>query len=137
MFAKTTSKDLSLAVAVTIAGGVAMALALRQRWNPSDLSPGVEGAITTTVTGFLMTLLHKVDYPRTIAINAPLVAILYAACLLGGSHAVGLGMAGLQCVIMGFVGLALAFREPRPAPAPAPKPARRTSATSRPAHSQA
>jgi hypothetical protein len=136
MFAKTTSKDLSLAVAVTIAGGLAMVLALRQRWNPSDLSPGIEGAITTTVTGFLMTLLHKVDYPRTIAINAPLVAILYAACLLGGSHAVGLGMAGLQCVIMGFVGLALAFREPRPATAPKPA-APRPSATSRPAHSQA
>ncbi len=134
MFAKTTSKDLSLAVAVTIAGGLALFIALRQRWNPSDLSPGIEGALTTTVTAFIMTLLHRLEFPRVIAVNAPLLAILYVACALGGSPAVGLGMVGIQCVIMGFVGLALAFREPRPAPAPERAPQR---APSRPAHSQA
>lgn len=116
MLARTTSKDLPLSVAVTVLGGAALLVALRMRWNPGDLSPGIEGAITTTVTGFVMVMLHGVDYPRNVAINVPMIVMLYLACALTTTPAVGVGMVGAQLVLMGFVGLALALREPRSQP---------------------
>lgn len=134
MFAKSTSKDLSLSVAVIVAGGAALILAMRQHWSPGDLSPGVEGAITTSLIGFFMLLLHGIDYPRTVAVNVPVGAMLYAACALGASPAQGLGMVGIHAVVVGVVGLALSFREPRPEPSAEDK---RPLSASHPAHSQA
>lgn len=115
MLARTTSKDLPLPVAVATLGGAAIIVALRMRWSPGDLSPGIEGAVTTTVVGFLMLLLHGVDYPRSVIINLPMLVMLYLACALTTTPAIGVGMVGAQLVIMGITGLACAGRVVRPA----------------------
>lgn len=113
MFEQTTSKDLGAAVVVTLAGGVALSLALRAHWVPQDLSPGVEGGLTASFSSFLMALLHPLPYRRALALLAPLIAALFLGCASAAGPAVGLGMAGLQLVLMGIVGLALAARARR------------------------
>src|SRR5512135_526205 len=96
MLARTTSKDLGLSVAIVVTGGAALLWALRGQWNPSDLSPGIEGALTTAVVAFVMVLLHGVSLAQAYAINAPILGILYIACAYGASPAIGLGTVGLQ-----------------------------------------
>jgi hypothetical protein len=135
MLARTTSKDLGLSVAIAVVGGAALLWALRGQWNPSDLSPGIEGALTTTVVAFVMVLLHGVGLARAYLINAPLLAILYLACAYGGSPAIGLGVVGMQLVIMAFIGIALVVREPQKAPREAPQ--RALPQHGRPANAQA
>lgn len=135
MFAKTTSRDLGLALIVTLGGGAVLLSALRASWNPQDLSLGVESCLTTTVVGFLLALLHPLPYGRVLALCAPLVAVEYWSCTYAAGSAVGRGIVGTQLVIMGFVGLALTLRERRPAAAP--EAVRAPCAAPRPASSHA
>jgi hypothetical protein len=132
MLAKTTSKDLGTAVAISLAGIALVLLGMRAHWNPQDLNPGVEGCLTATVVGFGMALLHPVPYARALAICALPTAAQYFICAYAAVAATGLGITGIQLVLMGFVGIAFALREPREAAAPS-----RASiiAARRPAHS--
>ena len=112
MAGKTTSKDVRAAVAVTAAGAVAIAYALRSHWNPQDLDPGVEGCLTVVVVGFVMAMLHPLTYRQALKLCAPMVVAEYLTLRYASGSATALGMAGIELVIMGFAGVALALREP-------------------------
>lgn len=131
MFAKATSRDLVLALVVTVAGGAALLSALLASWSPGDMNLDIEAGLATAVVGFLLALIHPVPYRQVLALYAPLIAGEYWTCRYGADAVVARGVVGTQLVIMGFVGLALALREPRPAAAPSRRPAPR--ATHRPA----
>jgi hypothetical protein len=114
MLAKTTSKDLGTALGVTLAGGALLLFALRAHWVPADLNPGIEGCLTATIVGFLMALLHRMPYGQALALSALPTAAQYVVCAYAAGAGVGLGITGMQLVVMGLFGVALATREPRP-----------------------
>jgi hypothetical protein len=115
MAAKTTLKDLALASVLTLMGGALVLVALRMRWNPQDLNPGIEGCLTVGVVGFILALLHPLEYRHAVLISAPVVAVQYGACLAVGGPAAG--VVGIELIIFGFVGLGMALHRSRPAPA--------------------
>lgn len=119
MLAKITANDSRLATAVTLAGGVALVIAHRAHWQAQDLSPGIEGCLTTSVLGSIVLLLHPLPYASAVWLSVPLLVGEYLACAFGDSSAVGLGMVGVHLVIVGFLGIALSLREPRPSARPA------------------
>ena len=112
MFATTASKDSSLAIAVTLAGGVALLVAHRAHWHAQDLAPGIEGCLTVSICGSIVLLLHPLPYAYAVALSVPLLVGEYLACAYAESSAVGLGMVGLHLVFVGFLGIALALRAP-------------------------
>jgi len=112
MLEKTTAKDSRLAMAVTVAGGVALVVAHRAHWHAQDLAPSIEGCVTASVLGSILLLLHPLPYTCTVVLSVPLVVSEYLACAYAESAAVGLGMVGLHLVIVGFLGIALALRVP-------------------------
>jgi hypothetical protein len=115
MLTKTTPKDTSWAMAVTLAGGLALLVAHRVHWHPQDMSPGVEGCLTATVLAFVLALLHPLSYGRALVLSVPLVAGEYLACAYAEGAPMGLAVVGMHLVVMGFAGLALARRDPQPA----------------------
>jgi hypothetical protein len=115
MRAKTTPNDLFLSLAVTAVGGVALFLALRARWNPGDMNPGIEGCLTAGAVGFIFALLQPVPYRKALTMTSPVVVVQYLSCVFAGGPAVG--VVALQLLIMGFLGLVLVAREARPATA--------------------
>ena len=119
MLEKTTVKDSRLAIAVTLAGGVALIVAHRAHWQAQDMSPGIEGCLTTSVLGSIVLLLHPLRYASAVVLSVPLLVGEYLACAFTESSAVGLGMVGVHLVIVGFLGIALTLREPRPSARPA------------------
>lgn len=108
MRAKASPNDLYVGLGATLLGGFLLFLALRARWSPSDMLPGVEGALTAGVLGTILLLLHPIPYARAILYSAPILAIEYWSSAATGGPAVGL--VGLQLVIVGFIGLALGSR---------------------------
>jgi hypothetical protein len=112
MLAKTTSKDLGPALAVTAVGAAVIFFALHARWSPQDLDPGVEGCLTVGIVGFVMAMLHPLPYRQAVALCVPAVAAGFFTVRYAASTAIGAGMAGIQLLIMGIAGVALALREP-------------------------
>jgi hypothetical protein len=102
---KMTSREMVLALVLTIVGAGLMAVAIAHRWNPQDMNPGIEGCLTAGVLGFLLCLLHPMSYATAASVTAPLVAVEYAATAVAGGPAVG--VVGIQLVIMGMIGLSL------------------------------
>jgi len=118
MRAGASSKDLYVALGATLLGGLLLFLALRARWNPEDMLPGVEGCLTAGVLATILLLLHPLPYARAMLLSAPVLAIEYWACVVSGGPAVGI--VGLHLIIVGFIGLAVITRGPNAAPAEAP-----------------
>jgi hypothetical protein len=110
MFAKTTSRDLVLALVLTVSGGAALLAAVHARWNPGDMLPGIEGCVTAGVVGTLLALLQRIEYRTVVAMSAPVVVIEYLACVASGGPAAA--VAGMHLAAMGLLGLGLSFREP-------------------------
>jgi hypothetical protein len=132
MLARTTSKDLGSALGITIAGVIAIFFALRGRWSPQDLNPGIEGCLTTTIVGFAMALLHGMPFGKAIGLSTVTTAAQYAICAYAAGPATAIGITGLQLLVMGFVGMALALRGPhaaRETEARPSHPGRRAAAT--------
>jgi hypothetical protein len=123
MLTKTTPKDMSLALAATVAGGVALLVAQRAHWRPGDMSPGIEGCLTATTLAFILVLLHPLRYAHACALSVPFIVAEYVACAYSEGPGVGLAVVGMHLVFMGFVGVALARREPQGS-APAPRSSR-------------
>jgi hypothetical protein len=120
MRATTTSSDFSWALTVTAVGAATILLALRARWAPGDLDPGIEGCLTGTVLGFVMALLHGLPYRGALALAAPTLMAQYFICAHVEGQAVGAGITGIQLVTMGIVGLALTRGEQQRAEEAAP-----------------
>lgn len=116
MSAKASSKDRFVALGATLLGGLFLFLAMRARWSPGDMLPGVEGTLTAGVLGTILLLLHPVPYARALLYSAPVLAVEYEACAVWGGPAVG--VVGLQLLIVGFIGLVLSTRGPTAAEAP-------------------
>jgi hypothetical protein len=110
MQAKASPKDLYLGVVTTLLGGVLLYLAMRDRWSPSDMLPGIEGTLTTGVLGTIVLLLHPLPYARALLYSMPVLAIEYWACSTAGGPAKGI--VGLQLIIVGFIGLVVGSRSP-------------------------
>jgi hypothetical protein len=130
-----TSKVLGTALGVSVAGGALLLLALRARWVPGDLNPGIEGCLTASILGFVMALLHPMSYARALGLSVLPTAALYVLCVYAGGVATGLGMAGIQLLVMGFTGVAFGLRDERRDPARRGEPTR--ARHGRPAHSHA
>lgn len=114
MAAKTTLKDWTLASALTLVGVALVLVALRMRWNPHELNPGIEGCLTVGVVGFLFALLHPLEYRHAVLVSAPVVAVQVGACLAVGGPAAG--VVGIELIIFGLTGLGMGFFRSRPAP---------------------
>lgn len=108
---KATTKDLYAALGATVVGGLFLFLALHAKWNPQEMSPGIEGTLCAGVMGTVLALLAKMDYRLALWLSAPVMLVEYAACAFAGGPAVG--VVALHLIIAGFIGLALALREPR------------------------
>lgn len=123
MRAKAGPKDLYVGMAAMLLGGILLFLAMRARWNPGDMLPGVEGTLTASVMAIVLLLLHPIPYARAMLYSLPVVAIEYWACAATGGPAVGI--VGLQLLVSGFLGLVLGSRgaaavpEPREVPSAA------------------
>lgn len=105
-------KDLYVGLGTTLLGGILLYFALRARWSPSDMLPGIEGMLAAGVLGTILLLLHPIPYARAVLYSAPVVAIEYWACTTTGGPAVGL--VGLHLIVVGFLGLVLGSRGPTP-----------------------
>ena len=105
MALKMTSRDMILALTLTLVGVAAVVFAIAHRWNPQELMPGIEGCLTAGVVGFIMALLHPVSYGNAVVIVAPIVAVEYVATAAAGGPAVG--VVGIQLAFMGLLGLVL------------------------------
>lgn len=110
MRAKASSKDVVVALGSTLLGGVLLFLAMRARWSPMDMLPGVEGTLTAGVVATVLLLLQPIPFARAMLYSAPILAIEYWAMASTGAPAVGI--LGVQLLIVGFIGLALATRAP-------------------------
>jgi hypothetical protein len=120
-----TTNDLYLALGVTLVGGLLLFLAMRAHFSPQDVNPGIEGTLVAGVLGTILVLLQPLAYRRALFFTAPVVALQYWACAYAGGPAAGI--VGLHLLIIGFIGLGLALREPSPAPARKPAAARATA----------
>ncbi|MFT3773519.1 MAG: hypothetical protein QM820_49720 [Minicystis sp.] len=123
---KATTMDLYLALAATLLGGLFFYLALRARWNPHDVNPGIDGCLTAGVVGTILAILAPMEYWRALLLTAPVMALEYWACAAVGGSA--LGIVGLHLIIVGFIGLGLGVRAQRFAVASGGEPARREAA---------
>jgi hypothetical protein len=108
-------KDLGWALALAIAGGASMLLASRWHWSAGDLSPGLEGCLTTAVVGFVMVLLHGLPYRHALALASPVVAAMYLVMAAAEGRALATGITGMALTILGVLGVALALGDPRAA----------------------
>ncbi len=108
MSAKTSSKDLVVALSASALGAAALALAMHAGWSPGDMLPGIEGCLTAGVVGTVLALLHPMEYWRAVAWSAPIMVVEYASCAFAGGPA--LGVVGLHLVLAGLLGIVLALR---------------------------
>jgi hypothetical protein len=100
-----------LAAAMTAAGGAVIGLALIQRWNPQEMSPGVEGALIAGFFGPMLALLDGLRFSRTLALAVPVWIIQLVACAAVSGPVVA--VVGLEMVALGGFGLLLAQAKPR------------------------
>ena len=118
-------RDRWLAAAMTAAGGAVIGLALFRRWDPHEMSPGAEGALTAAILGPMLALLHGLRFSRVLLLAVPIWILQLLACAAVSSPAVA--PLGLELVALGGFGVVLSLdpwdalasrlrRRPRAAP---------------------
>jgi hypothetical protein len=102
-----TARDRWLAAAMMAAGGAVIGLALFQRWDPRQMNPGIEGALTAGFFGPALALLGGLRFSSTLQLAVPIWIIQLFACAAVSGPVVA--VLGLEMVALGGFGVLLAL----------------------------
>jgi hypothetical protein len=98
-------RDSWLAPALLAVGVAALGYALRMRWNPQEMNPGVEGALTVGIFGPMLLLFEGLSFGDMLKAAVPIWIIQFITCsAVGGPAVAGLG---IELCTLGAIGLVL------------------------------
>jgi hypothetical protein len=95
--------DRKLAMMLAAAGPVLIAIAFARNALPFNMLPGMDGAFTCGQLGFVLAILHGINFRRALQLMLPIVAIELACCII--HNVSGFAVLGVQALLYGLIGL--------------------------------
>jgi hypothetical protein len=103
-----SERDLTPALAVLVAGAASLVASVLTARDPFHFVPAMDGLVTVGAVGFLLALAGKVPYRVALVAMLPIVGIQALGARV--HHASFLATVGIEALVAGMVGVALALR---------------------------
>lgn len=122
MASPRASQDLPLALVLLTAGVAAIAFAASRSPAAFHFLPSMDGCLTAGCVGFCLALIAGAPFRQALFLLLPIVSAQAVGARV--HDASFFAVFGIEALVVGLVGTALALRAHPVTPAPAPRPAR-------------